>query len=161
MANSNIIGTYKIPAKFLGQMKRSIDSGYDGKNKRSIIGYLRKKEITDRGVFNLISKYKNGKLGEAEDLKPIEDFVKWLEQKFKGEARHIDNTNRVKMDIGMTNQFKKTHFKDKNKVSDSSTKPSNLATKSRDIFYGRNIYNEEELREIKRFHEIINRNKKQ
>ena len=159
MANSDLIGTYKIPVKFLGQMKRAIDSGYDGKNKRAIIGYLKKKEITDRGVFNLISKYKNDRLGEEEDLKPIEDFIKWLEQRFKSEARHIDNTKRSKMDIGMFNQFKKTHFKDKGKVSDASTKPSSPATKNRDIFYGRNIYNEEVMHEVNRFHEIIKRNK--
>jgi len=159
MANSNIIGTYKIPGKFLSQMKRALDLGYNGKNRRAIIGYLKKKEITDRGVFNLISKYKNNQLGDVNDLKPINDFVKWLDQKFKGEARHIDNTKRNKMDIGMINQFKQTHTKDSNKPSLASIKPSSPATKNRDIFYGRNIYNEEIRYEIERFHKIINRNK--
>ena len=159
MANKALYRDYIVPDSIVNKLKKVLDSGYNGKNVQSIKKVVENPSTTYRQLANYISKWKNGKYGAGEDYEAMADLVQWSESELEGQANSNNKRKELSADIGMNNQFKKDHFKDKNNnpMSRSSQKPVEAATTVRDIFMGRNPDKTvtEELK--KRFKELINR----
>jgi hypothetical protein len=111
MANKGLKGNYPIPERILIDLQSNIKKGYNGLNRRRIIGYIKSGHLTDREIAKLVYDYKYHKLGNENDLNVIEKLINWADKEVTGKAGHIERTKRSKMDIGMENQFKKPHHK--------------------------------------------------
>jgi hypothetical protein len=97
--------------------------------------------------------------------KDEENALKWVTKKYEEERNKIDSVKRSKMNIGMDNQYKKTHTKDK--YNANPTKIGGLAkltsngehSKASDQVYNSRVQYyesiENEVKEIKRLIEYL------
>lgn len=154
MANKGLKGNYPIPDRILVDLQTNLNKGYNGKNRRRIIGYVKSGQLTDREIAKLIYDYKYKKLGNERDLEIIEKLIDWAEKEVTGKAGHIERTKRSQMDIGMDNQFKEPHIKWGDDVKPIQSK--NLidipkpAGNARDLFYDRPDMSESRYKLIKK-----------
>ena len=147
MANSDLYGKkWTVPNDVISKLNKSINN-----SNKSDKGYKRAQNITsDRAMsYSMLKRIKNffdsfsGNKNDSDYLLSGGDSMKtWVNNTLEKSRGDIVRDKRNKSDSGMSNQFKKTHSKDKNNKNVTKASIALIKGDARSINNNRAIYKE-------------------
>ena len=147
MANSDLYGKkWTVPNDVISKLNKSINN-----SNKSDKGYKRAQNITsDRSMtYSMLKRIKNffdsfsGNKNDSDYLLAGGDSMKtWVGNTLEKSRGDIVRDKRNKSDSGMSNQFKKTHDKDKNNKNVTKTSIALIKGDARSINNNRAVYKE-------------------
>ena len=143
---------YKLPDELYSLLSRNLSS-----ITKKVNGYERLNNLCKKkGVnYNQAKKIKHEMEGTMDPkvykLIGGDELLDWINDKLTRERKIVDNNKRRKMQAGLSNQFKKTHHKDKSKNS-TNVNIARAQKNSDEIINNRAIYTE-----ASRIRDIINK----
>jgi len=147
MANSELYGNkWTIPNNVINSLNTELK-----RNDKKLKGYKRAQNIvSDRTMtYSMLKRMKNffndfsGNKSDREYLiSGGEPMEKWVTSTLERSRGDITRQKRTKADAGMTNQFKKTHTKDKENKNVTKSNVARITGNSRDIMNNRAVYKE-------------------
>ena len=147
MANSDLYGKkWTVPNDVISKLNKSINN-----SNKSDKGYKRAQNITsDRAMsYSMLKRIKNffdsfsGNKNDSDYLLAGGDSMKtWVNNTLGKSRGDIVRDKRNKSDSGMSNQFKKTHSKDKNNKNVTKASIALIKGDARSINNNRAIYKE-------------------
>ena len=147
MANSDLYGKkWTVPNDVISKLNKSINN-----SNKSDKGYKRAQNIaSDRTMsYSMLKRIKNffdsfsGNKNDSDYLLAGGDSMKtWVNNTLEKSRGDIVRDKRNKSDSGMSNQFKKTHSKDKNNKNVTKTSIALIKGDARSINNNRAVYKE-------------------
>ena len=133
---------YKLPDELLETLNNNLRRVSNKTNGYERLSTLCKNKGVNYGQAKKIKhEMENGMDPQAYKLVGGEELLEWLNDKLTRERKIVDTNKRRKMQGGLTNQFKKSHTKDKSKNPTKVRLPRAQKT-SDEIINNRTVYTE-------------------
>jgi hypothetical protein len=148
MANSELQGKeVKIPDKIKNHLSK-IYNAYKGD--KTIEGYSRLKNLKDESSITYeslkrIKNYFDNYTGNKKDTPYLLNggtiMKQWVEETLENLRQDVYGKKKIMSDIGMENQFNKTHTRDNLDITDTHSSTNDKNLRNENIYYNINMIN--------------------